>query len=165
MSNMRAISSLRTVDGRQHFGLLAVQHSFGLLRLQEMFIDALLCAGSNEVTLTQNNKPQWTLPSHLHRRQRAAHDLDDLQRSKCLDAPAKPQTIHATHLRRQVRRQQRVGAAQNERVDSRRQLGRTLRAANCLQVGRAGLAAGEDGKLIPAKQLESGNRRKQCKQS
>ena len=48
-----------------------------------------------------------------------------------------------------MRRQQRVGAAQDERVDRGRQLSRTLRAASCLQVGRAGLAAGEDGQLVP----------------
>ena len=96
-SDRRAISRLRTVDGRQHLGLLAVQHSFGLLRLQEVFIDALLCVRVTQTRWREqrSNKPQCTLQTHLHCGQRAAHDLDDLQRPRCLDGPAKQQTMQA----------------------------------------------------------------------
>lgn len=49
-----------------------------------------------------------------------------------------------------MRGQQRVGAAQNERIDGCRQLRRALGAARRLQVGGAWLTAGKDRQLIPA---------------
>jgi hypothetical protein len=92
---------------------------------------------------------------HLHGGQRAAHDLNDLQSDRRRQHTCAKRTAHyrcaRSHLGRQVRGEQRIGAAQDEGIDSLGELDCTLRAAHSRRLGRVRLASCQNGQLVPGR--------------